>query len=47
MAHAQQMNTLWGKQEVKAGNTVHESEPLKLFRDENYALFVHWGYTPL
>lgn len=35
------MDKMWGDQSVK--NSSHESEQVKMFRDGNFAMFVHWG----
>ena len=40
---AQEMNEMWGKQSNKTRLASKESESVKLFRDGNYGLFLHWG----
>lgn len=40
---AQEMNEMWGKQSDKTRLETSDSKSVKLFRDGNYGLFLHWG----
>ncbi len=43
VVRAQEMNEMWGKQSDKTRLGTSDSESVKLFRDGNYGLFLHWG----